>query len=73
MYEFHYDVMKPIYKEKIRLCYQDTDSLIYEIETDDIYEDMSGNGETGAMRFNTFTTVCMTGHARGDCRFGSRA
>ena len=40
MYKFHYDVMKPIYKDKIRLCYQDTDSLIYEIETEDIYKDM---------------------------------
>lgn len=35
MYEFHYDIMKSIYNDKIRLCYQDTDSLIYEIETDD--------------------------------------
>uniref|UniRef100_A0A1I7WQW5 DNA-directed DNA polymerase n=1 Tax=Heterorhabditis bacteriophora TaxID=37862 RepID=A0A1I7WQW5_HETBA len=40
MYEFHYNVMKSIYNDKIRICHQDTDSLIYEIETEDIYKDM---------------------------------
>ena len=44
MYEFHYDVMVNRYKNKIELLYRDTDSLIYEIETDDIYKDMSENG-----------------------------
>lgn len=29
------------YEDKLRLCYQDTDSLVYEIETEDIYKDMS--------------------------------
>jgi hypothetical protein len=41
MYEFNYDVMKKKYEKKIRLIYQDTDSLIYEIITDDIYEDLN--------------------------------
>jgi len=40
MYEFHYDIMLKKYKNKLKLCYQDTDSLIYEIETKDIYTDM---------------------------------
>ena len=40
MYEFHYDVMKKRYDDKIRLRYQDTDILIYEVETVDVYEDM---------------------------------
>lgn len=39
MYEFHYDVMKPLYKDKVNLDYQDTDSLVYDIQTDDLYED----------------------------------
>src|SRR5699024_6451536 len=39
MYEFHYDVMKDKYGDKAKLCYQDTDSLIYEVETEDLYED----------------------------------
>lgn len=40
MYQFHYDVMKKAYGDKIRLCMTDTDSLLYEIQTDDFYADM---------------------------------
>ena len=36
MYEFHYDYMKRKYKdEDLKLCYMDTDSLIYSIRTED--------------------------------------
>eukprot|EP00081_Caenorhabditis_elegans_P015561 NP_495214.1 Uncharacterized protein CELE_H12I13.3 [Caenorhabditis elegans] len=42
---FHYDVMQKHYGDKIKLCYQDTDSLIYEVETEDIYEDMGNMKE----------------------------
>ena len=35
MYEFHYDYMIPKYEDKILLCYMDTDSFVYEIETED--------------------------------------
>ena len=41
MYEFHYDVMLKQYENKLWLCYQDTDSLIYEVQTEDIHNDMS--------------------------------
>ena len=41
MYEFHYDYMKQKYPEGLTLCYMDTDSLIYDIETDDFYKDMA--------------------------------
>ena len=42
MYEFHYDVMKNFYKDNDRctLLYTDTDSAIYEIQTDDVYKDL---------------------------------
>ena len=44
MYEFHYDYMKSKYSDdKLKLCYMDTDSLIYEIETSDFYEDIAGD------------------------------
>ena len=43
MYEFHYDYMKPKYGEKLELLYTDTDSLIYEIQTEDFYKDISGD------------------------------
>ena len=41
MYEFWYDVMKPMYKDKIKLLHMDTDSFIMAINTDDIFEDMN--------------------------------
>ena len=50
MYEFHYDYMKPKYGSKVRLCYMDTDSFVYEIETEDFYRDIAEDVET---RFDT--------------------
>ena len=42
MYEFHYDYMVPKYGlEKLKLCYMDTDSFIYEIKTEDFYADIA--------------------------------
>ena len=40
MYEFHYDYRKPKCGENLKLCYVDTDSLIYEIKTEDFYADI---------------------------------
>ena len=39
MYEYHYEKMLTRY-ENIKLCFTDTDSLLYEIQTDNIYKDM---------------------------------
>ena len=39
MYEFHYDYLRPKYDSKVNLCYMDTDSFVYEIETEDFYRD----------------------------------
>ena len=41
MYEFHYDYIKQKYPEGLTLCYMDTDSLIYDIETEDFYGDIA--------------------------------
>ena len=41
MYEFHYDYMKQKYPEGLTLCYMETDSLTYDIETDDFYKDIA--------------------------------
>ena len=41
MYEFHYDCMKQKYPEGLTRFYMDTDSLIYDIETDDFYKDIA--------------------------------
>ena len=51
MYEFHYDYMKRKYNESdLKLLYMDTDSLVYNIETEDFYKDIAENVET---RFDT--------------------
>ena len=41
MYEFHYDYMVPKYGlEKLKLCYMNTDCLVYDIKTEDFYADI---------------------------------
>ena len=46
MYRFHYEYVKPKWGDKAKLLFTDTDSLCYEVETDDVYEDISGSRET---------------------------
>ena len=50
MYEFHYDYMKPKYCENLKLCYMDTDLLVYHIKTEDFYKDIAKDVKT---RFDT--------------------
>ena len=60
MYEFHYDYMVPKYGlEKLKLCYMDTDPLVYDIKTEDFYEDIANDVEA---RFDT------SGHSKTDLR-----
>ena len=40
MYDYHYNTIKKQYKDRAVLMFTDTDSLTYEIKTDDIYKDM---------------------------------
>ena len=39
MYEFHYDYIKNKYDNKSKPSFANTDSLMYEIKTEDVYED----------------------------------
>ena len=41
MYDFYYNVLKNRYGDKVKLLFTDTDSLCVEIETEDVYKDMS--------------------------------
>ena len=44
-YEFHYDYIKNKYGNSSRLLFKDTDSSMYEIKTEDVYEDFSSDKE----------------------------
>ena len=60
MYEFHYDYMVPKYGlETLRLCYMGTDSLVYDIKTEDFYGDIANDVEA---RFN------ISGYSKTDFR-----
>ena len=50
MYDFHYNYIKLMYGDKASLLFTDTDSLMYEIETEDFYKDISGDVKN---RFDT--------------------
>ena len=45
LYKFHYDYIKNKYDNKSNLLITDNDSLIYEIKTEDVYEDFSCDKE----------------------------
>ena len=41
MYGFHYEYVKPKYGNRARLLFTATDSLFYQIETEDFYKDIA--------------------------------
>ena len=43
MYDFHYQYIKSKYGDKAKLLFSDTDSLMYEIQTEDFYKDIAGD------------------------------
>ena len=45
MYEFHYDYIKNNYGNNSRLLFTETDSLMYEIKTEDVYQGFSNDKE----------------------------
>ena len=45
MYKIHYDYIKNKNDNKSNLLFADTDSLMYEIKTEDVHEDFSSNKE----------------------------
>ena len=59
MYEFHHDYMVPKYSDRLKLCYMDTDSLVYDIKTEDFHGDIANDVEA---RFDT------SGYSKTDVR-----
>ena len=45
MYEFHYDYIMNKYDNKSKPLFTDTDSLMYKIKTEDVYENFSADKE----------------------------
>ena len=43
MFDFHYNYIKSKYGDKAKLLFTDTDSLMYQIETEDFYKDITGD------------------------------
>ena len=43
MFDFHHNYIKSKYADKAKLLFTDTDSLMYEIETEDFYKDIAGD------------------------------
>lgn len=43
MYDFHYSYMKPKFCDNLKLAYMDTDSFIYQIRTEDFYNDIKSD------------------------------
>ena len=54
MYELHYDYIKNRYGNKSKLLFTDTGNLIYEIKTEDVFEDFSSNKEM--LDFGNYST-----------------
>ena len=45
MYQFHYDCIENKYDNNLKLLFTDTDSLMYKIKTEDVYEDFNNDKE----------------------------
>ena len=43
MFDFHYKYIKPKYGKQAKLLFTDTDSFLYEIQTEDFYKDIFGD------------------------------
>ena len=53
--KFHYDYIKNKYENKSKILFTDTDSLMHEIKTEDVYEDFSSDKEM--FDFSNYCTV----------------
>ena len=57
MYEFWYDYINPMYGDRAKLCYTDTDSFIINIKTEDFFEDISNDVEKCLIRLTMIKMI----------------
>ena len=60
MHKFHYDYIKNKYGNNSRLLFTDTDSLKYEIKTENVYKDFSNDWEMIDFSSNQLSHNIMT-------------
>ena len=56
MYEFHYDYIKNKYGNNSKLLVSDTDSLMYETKTKDVYKNFSKDKEKEVFVFSNYSS-----------------
>ena len=56
MYNFRYNVMKPVFDDRFQLLYTDTDSILYKICSTDPYAELAQAGKIGWFDFSNFPT-----------------
>ena len=73
MQEFNYNYVENIYGNSSRLLFPDTDSLMYEIKTEDIYEDFSkyremfvSNNQSGESKCHDASNKLVNGKIKND-------
>ena len=54
MYYFHYNVMKQVFNDRIHLLYTDTDSLMYEIQSENPYQELKDGNKLGWFDFSNY-------------------
>jgi hypothetical protein len=62
MYNFHYAFIGEKYGDRAKLLFTDTDSLCYELRTDDLYEDMKINQDLFDTSNHTNDYFLYSGH-----------
>ena len=60
MFDFHYNTVKAKYNDRAKLLFTDTDSLMYHVQTDDLYQDVKNDTELYQNMSNGTSETLMT-------------
>ena len=68
MYKFHHDYIKNKYDNKCKLLFTDTDSLMHEIKTEDVYEDFSSYKDSTKPKYYDYSNKLVIGKMKDETR-----